>query len=121
MPKEKHRVTEPYISRDHSELMLSAFGADIHTEGHHRDYYSRQNNSMARRHCWFRAISPPLPSLSQPDSSYRIQKFLIKNVGINPTRDGILRVCKAMNADVELLNVNTHLRRTDRRPARPLR
>ena len=27
------RVTEPYISRDHSERMLSAFGADIHTEG----------------------------------------------------------------------------------------
>lgn len=27
------RVTEPYISRDHSERMLSAFGADIHTDG----------------------------------------------------------------------------------------
>ena len=28
----------------------------------------------------------------------------IKNVGINETRSGILEVCKAMNADIELLN-----------------
>ena len=28
-----------------------------------------------------------------------------KNVGINPTRDGILRVCKDMGADVTLENV----------------
>ena len=29
----------------------------------------------------------------------------IKNVGINPTRDGILHVCRAMGADLTLLNV----------------
>ena len=29
---------------------------------------------------------------------------MIKDVGINPTRDGILRVCKAMGADITLLN-----------------
>ena len=32
-------------------------------------------------------------------------EILIKNVGINPTRDGILHVCKAMGADLTLLNV----------------
>ena len=31
-PKEKPVITESYISRNHSELMLSAFGADIRTE-----------------------------------------------------------------------------------------
>ena len=32
---------------------------------------------------------------------------MIKDVGINPTRDGILRVCKAMGADITLLNKRT--------------
>ena len=32
-------------------------------------------------------------------------EVLIRNVGINPTRDGILRVCRAMGADIQLLNV----------------
>ena len=32
-------------------------------------------------------------------------EILLKNVGINPTRDGILRVCKAMGGDITLLNI----------------
>lgn len=32
-------------------------------------------------------------------------EILIKNVGINPTRDGLLHVCRAMGADLTLLNV----------------
>ena len=34
-------------------------------------------------------------------------EILLKNVGINPTRDGMLRVCKAMGADITLLNAST--------------
>ena len=99
------RVTEPYISRDHSERMLSAFGADIHTEG-------TTAILQPAKQLYGQKIQVPgdissaaffiATGLIVPDS-----EILIKNVGINPTRDGILRVCKAMNADVELLNVNT--------------
>src|SRR5699024_2346162 len=31
-------------------------------------------------------------------------EVLLKNVGVNPTRDGILRVCRQMGADITLLN-----------------
>ena len=99
------RVTEPYISRDHSERMLSAFGADIHTEG-------TTAILQPAKQLYGQKIQVPgdissaaffiAAGLIVPDS-----EILIKNVGINPTRDGILRVCKAMNADIELLNVNT--------------
>ena len=99
------RVTEPYISRDHSERMLSAFGADIHTEG-------TTAILQPAKQLYGQKIQVPgdissaaffiAAGLIVPDS-----EILIKNVGINPTRDGILRVCKAMNADVKLLNVNT--------------
>ena len=98
------RVTEPYISRDHSERMLSAFGADIHTEG------TTAILQPAKQLYGQKILVPGdissaaffiAAGLIVPDS-----EILIRNVGINPTRDGILRVCKAMNADVELLNVN---------------
>ena len=34
-------------------------------------------------------------------------ELLIRNVGINPTRDGILRVCQAMGADLTMLDRRT--------------
>lgn len=37
-------------------------------------------------------------------------EILIKNCGINETRDGILRVCRAMGADITVLNCTYHLR-----------
>ena len=97
------RVTEPYISRNHSELMLTSFGADVHTEGTTailqpaKELYGQKilvpgDISSA---AFFIAAA-----LIVPES-----EVLIKNVGINPTRDGILRVCKEMNADITLLNV----------------
>ena len=66
------RVTEPYISRDHSERMLSAFGADIHTE---------RTTAILQpaKQLYGQKIQVPgdissAAFLSQPDSSYRIQK-----------------------------------------------
>lgn len=99
------RVTEPYISRNHSEIMLSHFGANVRTEG-------------------TTAILLPDPILEGQkiavpgdisSAAYFIaagllvpgSEILLKNVGINPTRDGILRVAKEMGGEIELLNMNT--------------
>ena len=99
------RVTEPYVSRNHSELMLSHFGADVHTE---------DTTAVIRpvKELYGQKIEVPgdIPSaafflaagLLIPDS-----EILIRNVGINPTRDGILRICKDMGADITLLNEKT--------------
>lgn len=99
---DKTSVTEPYLSRNHTELMLSHFGADIASEGTTASILP----------------DPPLHGcrISVPgdisSAAYFIaaaliipgSEVLIKNVGINPTRDGILRVCHEMGADIELLN-----------------
>lgn len=98
-------VTEPALSRNHSELMLRFFGVDVKSEG-----------TTA-------AIQPEPKLIGQKvqvpgdisSAAYFIaagcitpdSELLIKNVGTNPTRDGILRVCRMMNADVTLLNENT--------------
>lgn len=95
-------VTEPYLSRNHTELMLSHFGAEITSEGatasikadpklHALDITVPGDISSA---AYFLAAGLLIPG----------SEILIKNVGVNPTRDGILRVCKAMGADIQLLN-----------------
>lgn len=97
-------VTEPALSRNHSELMLHFFGADVRTEGTTATIQPEPELTGQKVNvpgdissaAYFIAAG----SIS-PDS-----EILIRNVGINPTRDGILKVCRLMNADVTLLNEN---------------
>lgn len=97
-------VTEPVLSRNHTEIMLNYFGAQVTSEG--------TTASIAPEPSLFaREITVPGDISS---AAYFIaagllvpgSEILLKNVGINPTRDGLLRVCKDMGADITLLNVN---------------
>ncbi len=97
-------VTEPYLSRNHSEIMLDYFGATI-----------KQDNTTTiiqpAKELYGQKVMVPgdissaayfiAAALLVPNS-----EILIKNVGINPTRAGILKVCQQMGADISLLNVN---------------
>ena len=96
-------VTEPALSRDHTERMLRSFGADIRTEG--RTCTIIPPKTLHGQHI---EVPGDISSAAffiaaaciTPDSD-----VLIQNVGINPTRAGILEVCRAMGADVSLENV----------------
>lgn len=96
-------VTEPYVSRDHTERMLASFGVPIHCEGttatvrpvstlHAQKLYIPGDISSAAYFI--------VAGLITPNSC-----ITIRNVGINPTRDGILDVCRNMGADITLENV----------------
>ena len=101
-------VTEPSLSRNHTELMLKEFGADI------RSTYALDSTKATAsiypggRLCGQKITVPGdissaayfiAAGLLVPDS-----EILIENVGINPTRAGILRVCEDMGGDITLLN-----------------
>jgi len=97
------QVTEPFVSRNHSERMLKLFGASVSTEG------TTASISPATQLYGQKVMVPGdissaayfiAAGLMVPGS-----EILIKNVGINPTRDGLLHVCRAMGADLTLLNV----------------
>lgn len=103
------KVTEPILSRNHTELMLNGFGAKVATETH-----PDQSATISIEPCeelFAQNIQVPgdissaayfiAAGLLVPDS-----EILIRNVGINPTRAGILEVCKAMGADITYLNEN---------------
>ena len=95
-------VTEPSLSRNHTEIMLNYFGAEVHSEGttasvkpepvlEGREVKVPGDISSA---AYFIAAG-----LLTPNS-----EILLKNVGINPTRAGLLKVCMDMGADITLLN-----------------
>ena len=96
------KVTEPYLSRNHSELMLRSFGADVISEGTTaaitgNPVLEGQNVIVPgdiSSSAYFIAAGLLIPG----------SEILIKDVGINPTRDGILKVCADMGADIQLLN-----------------
>ena len=98
------KVTEPVISRNHSEIMLRTFGADVHTEGNTAIIKPRPKLTGQVIHVPGDISSAAFfiaAGLCVPNS-----EILIKNVGINPTRDGILKVALAMGGDITLLNEN---------------
>lgn len=95
-------VTEPALSRNHTELMLKSFGADIRSSG-------------------LTATVKPDPALCGMDilvpgdissAAYFIAagclvpdaEILIRNVGVNPTRAGILQAAREMGADITLMH-----------------
>lgn len=98
-------VTEPFLSRNHTELMLSAFGADVRSDAttatifpepdlHAIDIHVPGDISSA---AYFIAAGLLVPN----------SEILIKNVGINPTRDGILKVAMEMGGNITILNEHT--------------
>ncbi len=104
-------VTEPSLSRNHTELMLKEFGADI------RSQYDLNTSKATAFICpcselYGQKIMVPgdissaayfiAAGLLVPDS-----EILIKNTGINATRAGILKVCEDMGANITLLNERT--------------
>ena len=98
-------VTEPALSRDHSERMLKAFGAEISTDP--------ETNSVT--------VTGPAQLTGQPvvvpgdissaafwlvaASIVPDSELLIENVGVNPTRTGILEAMEIMGADIAQENL----------------
>lgn len=102
-------VTEPALSRNHTELMLQGFGASVtsilHPDGQAtaciepcEELYGQQievpgDISSA---AYFIAAGLLVPN----------SEVLVKNVGTNFTRAGFLKVCEAMGADITLVNTS---------------
>ena len=96
----KTSVTEPAVSRNHTELMLREYGASVEVEG-------KTVTILPAEELYAGKIVVPgdissaayfiVAGLITPNS-----EITIKNVGVNSTRDGIIKVCKAMGADIRV-------------------
>ena len=98
-------IHEPERSRNHTEFMLTAMGADLKVQGN--DILLTPGKELAPQNI---SVSGDISSAAffmvlaaiLPDS-----RITIRNVGINPTRTGILDVFEAMGAEVKLQNIRT--------------
>ena len=93
--------TEPYKSRNHTELMFEYMGADINVDGNTVNINKSQLSPCDITVCgdissaaFFMIAAAIIPN----------SNIIIKNVGINETRAGIIEVLKDMNANIALLN-----------------
>jgi len=100
----KTTVTEPALSRDHSERMLQAFGAELEVDRETRSVtITGQKEIKGQRVVVPGDISSAafwlVGGAIAPGS-----ELVIENVGINPTRTGILEILAQMGADIQLEN-----------------
>lgn len=100
-------VTEPALSRDHSERMLRAFGAEVLVDP---ETCSATVTGPVQLHGQTVVVPGDISSAAfwlvaaaiVPDS-----ELVIENVGVNPTRTGILEALAQMEANVQLENERT--------------
>lgn len=100
-------VTEPALSRNHTESMLSSFGASI--SSHQLEDGSWSASILPCEELFAQEIQIPGDISS---AAYFIaaallipgSHLLIKDTGINSTRAGILKICRKMGADITCLN-----------------
>jgi 3-phosphoshikimate 1-carboxyvinyltransferase len=98
-------VTEPALSRDHSERMLQAFGAKlrIDPETHSATIVGQETSLQGQKVVVPGDISSAafwlVAAAIVPGS-----ELLIENVGVNPTRTGILEALAEMGANITLEN-----------------
>ena len=93
-------VREPQLSRDHTERMLKAQGADLRVDG-------RVITLIPGRHLSALSVDVPgdissaafwlVAAAIHPDA-----EIVVRGVGVNPGRTGILEALRAMGADVEV-------------------
>lgn len=135
-------VVEPAVSRDHTERMLKAFGADLDITDlydtiqpepdpiadllnimSNTQRYSGMNHPPRRIFKGHSVTVHPAEELRSPgrivipgdisSAAFFIaagsivpgSEILIRNVGMNKTRDGILRIAQDMGADIAIQNL----------------
>ena len=99
-------VIEPVPTRDHSERMLMGFGADLTVEEVDGERVIRIRGEVD--------LSPQtiiVPSDPSSAAFFIVAALLVKgsdltieNVGLNPTRAGLVTVLRQMGGQIELLN-----------------
>ena len=95
-------IEEPQNSRNHTELMIKGFGGEVGLDGRHvsvqggqilhgKDVRIPGDISSA---AFFLVAAALIPA----------SRIVVRRVGVNPTRDGVIEILRRMGAEIELLN-----------------
>ena len=103
------QIVEKNITRDHTENMLQAFGADINLEKN-----NNQTSIFIKGKRELKSNNINVPSDLSSSAFFIIaalinrgSKINLNNININPSRDGILKALKKMGAKISIENQRT--------------
>ena len=95
-------VIEPGVTRDHTERMLRAFGVEVISDG------SRASLTGGQK---LTATDIQIPADISSATFFMVaatiakdSEICLRDVGINPTRDGVIHILRLMGADIDLTN-----------------
>lgn len=103
---EETTVTEPHKSRDHTERMLRAFGVDVKEDENSASIIGGQ--SLQATNIFVPGDISSAAFFLVAGAIVPNSEILLKNVGINPTRTGILDVLEQMGASIEITPKEGH-------------
>ncbi len=96
------KVTEPAPTRDHTERMLTGFGYSVFVD---------KNQASITANGQLTAMTIDVPSDISSAAFFLVgasiapnSDILLKHVGINPTRTGVIDILRLMGANIEVLN-----------------
>ena len=95
-------VTEPAPTRDHTERMLQGFGYEVERDG---KIIGLEGGGTLR------GANIDIPADISSATFFMVgasiapgSDLVLEHVGMNPTRDGVVRILRAMGANIELIN-----------------
>jgi 3-phosphoshikimate 1-carboxyvinyltransferase len=95
-------VTEPAVTRDHTERMLKAFGCDVEING---------STACVSGPAKLIATDIDVPADISSAAFFMVgaciavdSDIVLKHVGVNPTRTGVIDILKLMGADITFSN-----------------
>jgi 3-phosphoshikimate 1-carboxyvinyltransferase len=109
-------IREPAPSRDHTERMLGSMGVSVHRE-------LTDNSESQGEKTYLTTVIPPVPRRLSPlqcsipgdisAASFLIvaglivpnSQLMLRQVGLNPTRTGLIEVLQKMGADIQILEL----------------
>lgn len=99
---ETSTIVEPTLSRNHTELMLNHFGGNVTISGH--TITSKKIDNLFANDIYIPADISSAAFFIVAASIVEGSELLLKDVSINETRAGIIKVMKQMNANIEIMN-----------------
>lgn len=92
-------IKEPMKSRDHTERMLQAFGVDVQTDG--LTVSVKGNSLLTATNVRVPGDISSAAFLFAAAAMVPNSEIMVENVGLNPTRTGILDILEQMGAEVQ--------------------
>ncbi|WP_147804782.1 3-phosphoshikimate 1-carboxyvinyltransferase [Alkalicoccus halolimnae] len=98
----KTTVTEPFKSRDHTERMLRTFGVNVETD--EKSASLKGGQKLQAADVFVPGDVSSAAFMIAAGALVQGSHLIVENVGLNPTRTGVIDVLKRMDADMMLLN-----------------